>query len=75
MKFLNLKNPWLWTAILALISIAFAFIHKFTGSDWSYIATFVPWIPVGIFAVAAIVFAFIINPVRALIRKIKEKKK
>jgi hypothetical protein len=75
MKFLNLKNPWMWTAVLALISVIFAFVHKFTGTDWSYTATIIPWIPLGIFAISAIIFAFIINPVKALIKKIKERKK
>ena len=74
MKFLNLKNPWMWTAILALISIIFGFIHKFTGTDWSYTAAFIPWAPIVLFAVVGIVFAWVINPIRRLIEKRKAKK-
>ena len=74
MKFFHLKNPWMWASILAVISVIFGFIHKFTGTHWSYVAAFVPWGPVALFAVVGIIYAWIINPIRALIKKIKERK-
>ena len=74
MKFFRLNNPWMWAVLLMVISVIFGFIHKFTGSDWSYTAAFIPWFPLGLFIVVGIVFAWIINPIRALIKKIKERK-
>ena len=74
MKFFNLRNPWMWAAILALLCVRFGFIFKFTGAHCSYIAAIVPWVPLGLFAVVGIVFAWIVNPIRALIKKIKERK-
>jgi len=75
MKFFRINNPWLWVASLLVISVVFGFIHKFTGTHWSYIAAIIPWIPLGLFIVTGIIFAFIINPIRALIKRRKEKKK
>ena len=74
MKFFNLRNPWMWAVLLLVISVIFGFIHKFTGTHWSYIGAFVPWAPLGLFIVVGIVYAFIINPIRALRKKIKERK-
>jgi len=74
MKFFRVKNPWLWVVTLMVISVIFGFIFKFTGAHWAYIAAIVPWGPLGLFIVVGIVFAFIINPARALIKKIKEKR-
>ena len=75
MKFFNLRNPWMWVVFLLIISVTFGFIHKFTGTHWSYIAAFAPWGPLVLFAIVGIVFAWIINPIRALIKRRKEKKK
>ena len=74
MKFFNLRNPWMWVSLMAVISIIFGFIHKFTGTHWSYVAAFVPWAPIVLFAVVGIIFAWIINPIRRLIEKRKAKK-
>ena len=74
MKFFNLRNPWMWAVLLMVISVIFGFIYKFTGIHWTYIAAIVPWAPLGLFIVVGIVFAFIINPIRALRKKIKERK-
>ena len=74
MKFFHLKNPWMWVTLLAVISVIFGFIYKFTGIDWTYTAAFIPWAPIGLFIVVGIVFAWIINPIRALIKKIKDKR-
>ena len=74
MKFFNLKNPWMWVVLLMAISVIFGFIHKFTGIHWTYVAAFIPWAPLGLFIVVGIVYAWIINPIRRLIQKRKEKK-
>jgi len=74
MKFFNLKNPWMWASILVLISVIFGFVFKFTGAHWAYVTALIPWIPLGLFIVVGVIFAWIINPIRRLIKKIKDKK-
>jgi len=70
----RIKRPWFWVTVLIITSVTFGFIHKFTGSDWSYYAAFAPWGLLIPFIIVGIVFAWIINPIRALIKKIKERK-
>ena len=74
MKFFNLKNPFMWGAFLGATSIIFGFIFNATGIHWTYTATWIPWVGIGTLAVVAIVFAFFVNPIKALIKKIKERR-
>ena len=70
----RIKRPWFWVVVLIAISVIFGFVFKFTGARWAYITAIVPWGPLALFIVVGVIFAWIINPIRALIRKIKEKK-
>jgi membrane protein implicated in regulation of membrane protease activity len=73
MKFFNLKNPWMWASFCVALSVVFGFIFKFTGISWTYYAAFFTWIPIVLFIVVGIVFAWIINPIRRLREKRKNK--
>ena len=70
----RIRRPFFWVGVLLALSVIFGFIFKFTGASWAYWGAVVPWGPLGLFILVGIVFAFIINPIRALIAKIKEKK-
>ena len=70
----RIKRPWFWVTVMLITSVVFGFVHKFTGTQWSYYAAFAPWALLIPFAVVGIIFAWIINPLRALIKKIKERK-
>jgi len=72
---LKIKNPGFWVAACLIVSIIFGFLYKFTNIDWMYYAAFAPWTLLIVYTVVAIIFAWIINPIRALITKIKEKRK
>jgi len=70
----RIKRPWFWIGVLLALSVIFGFLYKFIGAEWMYYAAIIPWAPLSLFIVVGIVFAWIINPLRALIKKIKERK-
>ena len=71
----RIKRPLFWVSVLLITSVVFGFVYKFTGMQWSYYAAIGPWGLLIPFAVVGIVFAWIINPIRSLIQKRKDKKK
>lgn len=71
----NLRNPINWMFIFGAISLIFGVLFRIFDQHWMYTAALIPWIPIILFTGIGIIFAWIINPIRALIKKIKEKKK
>lgn len=71
----RMKSPYFWVWTLLAISVIFGILFNIFNEHWMYVATFVPWIPIVLFFGVSMVFAWIINPIRALITKIKNKKK
>lgn len=69
-----LSNPINWVWILGGISLVFGILWNIFNAHWLYIAAIIPWVPISLFVVVSIIFAWIINPIRALIRHIKNKK-
>lgn len=71
----RIKRPLFWVGVLIALSVIFGILYNIFGHHWMYIGAILPWGPLTLFAVVGIIFAWIINPIRGLIRKIKEKKK
>jgi len=71
----RMKSPYFWVWTLLAISVIFGVLFRIFDEHWLYVATFIPWIPITLFFAVAMVFAWIINPIRALIQRRKEKKK
>lgn len=69
-----LSNPINWVWILGGISVVFGILWNIFDAHWLYIAALIPWGPITLFVAVSIIFAWIINPIRALIRYIKNKK-
>jgi len=66
-------NPLFWMLVSGILFVIFGFIHKFSGSEWSYNAVLFTLIYPIIFMVVAMVFAWIVNPIREWIEKRKNK--
>lgn len=75
MKFFNVKNSFMWLSILGTISLVFGILFRIFGAHWLYVVATIPWIPIGIFIVVGVIFTWIINPIRRLIQKRKDKEK
>ena len=70
----RIKKPMFWVTVSFIITIILGIITKITGSIEIYTATVISCIPWVLAIIIAIVFGFIINPIKWLIKKIKDKK-
>ena len=69
----RIKGPRFWIGFLLITSVIFGILFRIFDKRWLYIATFIPWIPLILFTAVSMVFAWIINPIRALIERRKNK--
>lgn len=63
-----------WIITMMAIALTFGILYKIFGSHWLYVSTIISWIPLAAFVIITIAYAWIINPIRKLIEKRKEKK-
>ena len=72
----RIKRPFFWLWPCLIISVIFAIIYRSSEyyAHWAYVGMLICWIYPVLLTIVGIVFAWIINPIRALIKKIKERK-
>ena len=78
LEFLKIKVKtlgfWLITFVTLLLTSGIIYRVSDYQADWAYNGVLIFGGVLALFAVVAVIFAFIINPIRDLLRKIKERK-
>jgi len=69
----NIKSIHFWLFLSIAISVVLGIIFALTYSNVIYVATLISCIPWLLMIAISVVFAWIINPIRALIKRRKEK--
>lgn len=70
----RIKRLLFWVIFLLIISLIFGILFKIFGYHWMYVIALIPWIPLILFIIVGILYAWVINPIRSLIKKKKNKK-